>query len=844
MSNKKATKRALLTSITALAMCVVMLVGTTFAWFTDTATANVNKIQAGKLDVALEMFDTAQNTWVTAEGKTLEFKKADAAPSGEKVLWEPGATYELPKLRVVNNGNLNIKCRVEVTGIKKVTTAATPAGTFDLNDVIAWTATGLDLDTNFIMESTDDAKEFTISGTMDTAAGNDYQGLTIDGVSITVYATQAEGEFDSNRDDYDKDATYTRTNATVIDETTGKTVTLEKGKNYTVGTATITVSDSGDITYVNNGSSGQKVTINTDGGNLTVNAANDTVYHYGRVGIVEVTAVAGDSYHEFGNASVLAIATGRAVIEKADAIKVLQVTGNDAIIAVPQNVVVDTKLEKAAGVDTIVINTIDNNGAVVNKTTITGNFATTTKGENESAATPNELSNIITDGIAKVETAKEYAAMIGSTGYASLADAVAAAEDGDTITLLKDAEGAGLKVNGKNIAIDFGGHTYAANVLVGSSGSENQAAQLLKGSTVAMKNGTLKVADSVASKAKILIQNYCDLTVNNMVLDGRNLLLASQQPVTLSNNDNVVKFTDCTVYAAERDNAIAVDAAIWGDYAGADVTLTNCTVYGKLDVAKYAYDKNAKIWYKEKDLAAKTDGTPCLTVIGGGYTDLSGAILAAQSGTTIKLAADAAGSGLASLDGSKTSVVRDSLTIDFAGHTYTMVNPAVGSKGTETQAMHWGTSLSNITMKNGTFKVADSATEVAMAMQNYINFTAEGMTFDFTGISVAHYAADEFTGANAIFNGRECPMFNNNGGNVVLTNCVVTLPEASEFGSIISGKMELNDTTFNGYVGFNDIDGTVIVSGTSSIKGGEVKDYFDNLTIVNNSGTWTATKRA
>ena len=44
MSNKKATKRALLTSITALAMCVVMLVGTTFAWFTDTATANVNKI--------------------------------------------------------------------------------------------------------------------------------------------------------------------------------------------------------------------------------------------------------------------------------------------------------------------------------------------------------------------------------------------------------------------------------------------------------------------------------------------------------------------------------------------------------------------------------------------------------------------------------------------------------------------------------------------------------------------------------------------------------------------------------------------------------------------------------
>ena len=50
MENRKATKRALLTSITALVMCVVMLVGTTFAWFTDTAKTNVNRIEAGNLD--------------------------------------------------------------------------------------------------------------------------------------------------------------------------------------------------------------------------------------------------------------------------------------------------------------------------------------------------------------------------------------------------------------------------------------------------------------------------------------------------------------------------------------------------------------------------------------------------------------------------------------------------------------------------------------------------------------------------------------------------------------------------------------------------------------------------
>ena len=54
MNTKKATKRALLTSVMALVMCVVMLVGTTFAWFTDTASTGVNKIVAGNLKVDLE----------------------------------------------------------------------------------------------------------------------------------------------------------------------------------------------------------------------------------------------------------------------------------------------------------------------------------------------------------------------------------------------------------------------------------------------------------------------------------------------------------------------------------------------------------------------------------------------------------------------------------------------------------------------------------------------------------------------------------------------------------------------------------------------------------------------
>ena len=198
MNNRKATKRALLTSVMALVMCVVMLVGTTFAWFTDTARTGVNKIEAGKLDVALEMEDSTSTTgWTNAEGKTLEFKKAAGATSGEKVLWEPGCTYELPKLRVINNGNLALKYTIEITGIN---------GDAKLNDAIEWTIDGITLDNTFTSLAVGANKEFTIKGHMQETAGNEYQGLSINGVGITVFATQDTVENDSYNNQYDKDA--------------------------------------------------------------------------------------------------------------------------------------------------------------------------------------------------------------------------------------------------------------------------------------------------------------------------------------------------------------------------------------------------------------------------------------------------------------------------------------------------------------------------------------------------------------------------------------------------------------------------------------------------------------
>ena len=216
MNNKKATKRALLTSVMALVMCVVMLAGTTFAWFTDTASTGVNKIQAGNLDVDIigetgndhvEKLDFTKKVNVTTDGGTTE-----VTPAAE-IFWEPGCRYLTQGFRIANKGNLALKWKAVVN---KGTTAANE-GNFDLLDVIDFylvrstdvndmgTALGEFSDS---LKAKTNSNVYYIKGVMKTTAGNDYQGLTLDGITITVYATQDTVENDSFGPDYDKNATY------------------------------------------------------------------------------------------------------------------------------------------------------------------------------------------------------------------------------------------------------------------------------------------------------------------------------------------------------------------------------------------------------------------------------------------------------------------------------------------------------------------------------------------------------------------------------------------------------------------------------------------------------------
>ena len=208
MNTKKATKRALLTSVMALVMCVVMLVGTTFAWFTDTASTGVNKIQAGNLKVDIIGADSENHV------SMLSFTKAGAtdAEAGAEILWEPGCRYLTEGFRIANKGNLALKWKAQVN---KGATAANE-GNFDLLDVINFylvtkaadgteTETPLDEFTGNL-KKTETSDVYYIKGVMQTTAGNDYQGLTLNGITITVYATQDTVENDSFNNQYDAGA--------------------------------------------------------------------------------------------------------------------------------------------------------------------------------------------------------------------------------------------------------------------------------------------------------------------------------------------------------------------------------------------------------------------------------------------------------------------------------------------------------------------------------------------------------------------------------------------------------------------------------------------------------------
>ena len=217
----KSKKSALLLSFTSLLLCFAMLAGSTFAWFTDTATTGVNKIVAGNLKVDIVAEDGVTSL-TSADGKLYWTQKqsaggqATAVTGADKPLWEPGVTFLTRGFKIKNGGNLALKWKMAINkeNVENGKVGSEVAPSKSLLDVIDFSvvkstdenAPAVDIKT-FVGELTEknaiSTDTYYIKGHMQKEAGNDYQNLTLDGITITVYATQLNHENDSFGPDYD-----------------------------------------------------------------------------------------------------------------------------------------------------------------------------------------------------------------------------------------------------------------------------------------------------------------------------------------------------------------------------------------------------------------------------------------------------------------------------------------------------------------------------------------------------------------------------------------------------------------------------------------------------------------
>ena len=276
MTNSKSTKRALLTSVLALLMCVTMLIGATFAWFTDTASTEVNKIQAGNLDIEVQYRTTANVDWKTLDNATDLF-------GAEGTLFEPGHT-RVVELKIKNAGNLALKYKIGMNVVSETAGTNKTGNPYKLSDYLKvattsiqqypaensigammeqlifqkgdfgmWTARNF---ANFELEYTSNgnvhalqpgaAQILGIKVYMPETVGNEANAILTEKAAsinfgLNVVATQYTVESDSYGTQYDKDATYPAVNQAEL------TALLNGGKIVTLGkdiapTETITVS--------------------------------------------------------------------------------------------------------------------------------------------------------------------------------------------------------------------------------------------------------------------------------------------------------------------------------------------------------------------------------------------------------------------------------------------------------------------------------------------------------------------------------------------------------------------------------------------------------------------------
>lgn len=542
----KRTKTKLVSSIVTLLVCFAMLVGSTFAWFTDSASTGVNTIKAGNLDI--EVSYKNGTSWENIEGVDSLFSS----------LWEPGHT-EYVTLKIENKGTLALNYKVMVSPVSENGGVNVDNLPYKLSEYLKFgTTEAVSNETSAVYESREAARNAVTSGfsglnesslngltqTASMAAGETkYMTLvvympdsvaneanyktgttapTID-LGITVLATQKTQEDDSFANDYDAGAITTPEYIAgayyeyfeAVYETTRATA----GNTFEV---TKSDSNRGIIAKVSGqASSGTEV-------NMVITKTSVPTGNFG------ITVEDG---HELNGYDI-------------------KVTGQDADSLVQGQLYVGTGLEDFM---------FYHNGRSMVKV-VYGNSMSLQDGEFSYNPADGYVYFATTTFSPFQATYKAPVAAIGTAVYGTIQDAIMAtptnATESTVITVLKDVEGGSsfgypdsTSDAKRNVVIDFVGHSYEfLTPGMGSTGTENQAMHLINGNTLTLRNGKLSVSKD-STVIKRMIQNYCDLTLENMIIDCTNVESSYNNSFCRS----TVTITGNTQFIASNPNAIIFD---------------------------------------------------------------------------------------------------------------------------------------------------------------------------------------------------------------------------------------------------------------------------------------------
>ena len=225
----------------------------------------------------------------------------------------------------------------------------------------------------------------------------------------------------------------------------------------------------------------------------------------------------------------------------------------------------------------------------------------------EEVTTEDALAWKTTDKIT-LKTTEEVASVTNAKGvsvnFATLADAIAAAQDGETVKLLADVNGDGIAIAPNTfktgLTVDFGGHTYTVGgLLVGSSGTVSNGFQLNAGNKITFKNGVIVGATATAGAGTdwkgapaILIQNYCDLTLEQMTVKG-----GDETCYTLSNNNGEIVIDGSTIVAGKgtKYGPFAFDVCRYSSYPSVHVTVKGASVIeGNVEISGTIGDNQSR----------------------------------------------------------------------------------------------------------------------------------------------------------------------------------------------------------------------------------------------------------